>query len=103
MTSARRKEIDAKIQQSSGKPHLNLVVVGHVDAGKSTIMGHLLVLTGNVSQVCNFNEISHRKRTLHSYEKESKEIGKASFHFAWVLDAHKEERYVLHNSSLRSF
>lgn len=63
------------------KPHLNLVVVGHVDAGKSTLMGHLLFLLGNVSQ-----------RQMHRFQQDSKQAGKASFAFAWVLDAHEEER-----------
>ena len=63
------------------KPHLNLVVVGHVDAGKSTLMGHLLYLLGHVSQ-----------RQMHRFQQDSKQAGKASFAFAWVLDAHEEER-----------
>lgn len=54
---------------------------GHVDAGKSTLMGHLLYLLGNVN-----------KRTMHKYEQESKKAGKASFAFAWVLDETGEER-----------
>lgn len=59
---------------------------GHVDAGKSTLMGHLLYLLGNVN-----------KRTMHKYEQESKKAGKASFAYAWVLDETGEERdrYVL--------
>ena len=44
-------------------------------------MGHLLYLLGRVSQ-----------RVMHRYEKESREAGKASFHFAWVLDQQEEER-----------
>jgi hypothetical protein len=68
---------DAERAKESGpaKDRLNLVVIGHVDAGKSTLMGHLLFLQGRVSQ-----------KMLHKYEKESRESGKASFHFAWVLD-----------------
>jgi len=62
------------------KPGLNLICIGHVDAGKSTMMGHLLYLMGRVD-----------KKTLHKYEKESKEMGKSSFHFAWILDNHDEE------------
>ncbi|XP_075001971.1 HBS1-like protein isoform X11 [Calonectris borealis] len=54
---------------------------GHVDAGKSTLMGHLLYLLGNVN-----------KRTMHKYEQESKKAGKASFAYAWVLDETGEER-----------
>ncbi|XP_071119825.1 HBS1-like protein isoform X1 [Haliotis cracherodii] len=60
---------------------LNLVVIGHVDAGKSTLMGHLLYQLGSV----------HRK-VMHKYEQESKKLGKGSFAFAWVLDETEEER-----------
>ena len=64
-----------------GKSKINLVVIGHVDAGKSTLMGHLLHLLGYID-----------KKTIAKYEKDSKSIGKDSFHFAWVLDASEEER-----------
>jgi len=63
------------------KEVLNLVVVGHVDSGKSTLMGHLLFKLGSVSQ-----------KIMHKYEKESKKVGKQSFMFAWVLDETDEER-----------
>ncbi|KNC76577.1 hypothetical protein SARC_10929, partial [Sphaeroforma arctica JP610] len=53
----------------------------HVDAGKSTLMGHLLYKVGKVD-----------KRTMHKYEKDSEKIGKSSFAFAWVLDETGEER-----------
>ncbi|XP_022658226.1 HBS1-like protein isoform X2 [Varroa destructor] len=85
---ARHLKVDTKIiqeqydkERSARKPLLNLVVIGHVDAGKSTLMGHLLYLTGNVS-----------KKTMDKYEHESKKFGKASFAFAWVLDETPEER-----------
>ena len=64
-----------------GKHHINVVVVGHVDAGKSTIMGHILYKLDAVPQ-----------RLIHKYEKDSKASGKQSFHFAWVLDETEEER-----------
>jgi len=63
------------------KPLVSLVVVGHVDAGKSTLMGHLLYDLQVVSQ-----------KEMHAFEKESKDLGKASFKYAWVLDEHAEER-----------
>jgi elongation factor 1 alpha-like protein len=56
-------------------------VIGHVDAGKSTLMGHLLFLLGYVDS-----------KTISKYERDSKAIGKDSFHFAWVMDAGEEER-----------
>ena len=63
------------------KPHLNLIVIGHVDHGKSTMVGHLMYLCGAVDD-----------RTLRQYEEEAKKIGKETFKFAWVLDRLKEER-----------
>lgn len=57
------------------------VATGHVDAGKSTLMGHLLFQLGFVD-----------KKTMHKYEQESRKRGKASFAFAWVLDETEEER-----------
>uniref|UniRef100_A0A8I6GLW0 HBS1-like protein n=1 Tax=Rattus norvegicus TaxID=10116 RepID=A0A8I6GLW0_RAT len=79
-----RQQIDVKAgleKRQGGKQLLNLVVIGHVDAGKSTLMGHMLYLLGNVN-----------KRTMHKYEQESKKAGKASFAYAWVLDETGEER-----------
>ena len=58
-----------------------MVVAGHVDAGKSTLIGSLLVKQGAVSQ-----------RILHKYEKESKGAGKGSFYLAWVMDEGQSER-----------
>ncbi|CAD6189835.1 unnamed protein product [Caenorhabditis auriculariae] len=63
------------------KQLINLVVVGHVDAGKSTMMGHILVKMGYVDD-----------RTMHKYKQESARTGKSSFAFAWVLDETEEER-----------
>lgn len=63
------------------KTHINLVVIGHVDAGKSTTTGHLIYKCGGID-----------KRTIEKFEKEAKEMGKASFKYAWVLDKLKAER-----------
>ncbi|MEM3666698.1 MAG: translation elongation factor EF-1 subunit alpha [Candidatus Bathyarchaeia archaeon] len=63
------------------KPHLNLVIMGHVDHGKSTTTGHLLYLAGVVDD-----------RTIKAYEEEAKKMGKETFKFAWILDNLKEER-----------
>ncbi|XP_055375116.1 protein HBS1 [Condylostylus longicornis] len=68
-------------ERTGEKSHLHMVVIGHVDAGKSTLMGHLLYDTGNVSQ-----------RVMSKHEHESKKIGKQSFMYAWVLDETGEER-----------
>jgi len=63
------------------KKHVNLVVIGHVDAGKSTTTGHLIYKCGGID-----------KRVIDSFEKEAAELGKASFKYAWVLDKLKSER-----------
>jgi elongation factor 1-alpha len=63
------------------KEHINLVVIGHVDSGKSTTTGHLIYKCGGID-----------KRTIEKFEKEAQEMGKGSFKYAWVLDKLKAER-----------
>lgn len=63
------------------KLHVNLVVIGHVDSGKSTSTGHLIYKCGGIDE-----------RTIEKFEKEAKLIGKESFKYAWVLDKLKAER-----------
>ena len=65
----------------SAKPHLNLVIMGHVDHGKSTTTGHLLYDAGAIDD-----------RTIKAYQDEADKMGKGTFKFAWVLDNLKEER-----------
>jgi len=63
------------------KDKINLVVIGHVDSGKSTSTGHLIYKCGGIDE-----------RTIAKFEKEAAETGKASFKYAWVLDKLKAER-----------
>jgi len=63
------------------KIHINIVVIGHVDSGKSTTTGHLIYKCGGID-----------KRTIEKFEKEASEMGKGSFKYAWVLDKLKAER-----------
>jgi peptide chain release factor subunit 3 len=63
------------------KGHLNIIFTGHVDAGKSTMGGQLLYLTGAVD-----------KRTMQKYEQEAKAAGKDTWYLSWALDSGKEER-----------
>lgn len=86
------------------KLHINIVVIGHVDSGKSTTTGHLIYKCGGID-----------KRTIEKYEKEAQDVchetfdflkiefawniclffvqmGKGSFKYAWVLDKLKAER-----------
>ena len=66
----------------ANKPHLNLIVCGHVDHGKSTSMGHFLFDLGVVDQ-----------RMIEEFAKESEKTGAGdSFKYAWVLDQLKDER-----------
>ena len=60
---------------------INLVIIGHVDSGKSTLMGHLLFKLGVVNP-----------QDMHKMEKISDQYGKGSFKFAYVLDEGEEER-----------
>ncbi|KAI6203466.1 HBS1-like protein [Aphelenchoides besseyi] len=65
----------------NSKPQVNLVIVGHVDAGKSTLVGHLLYMLGQVDE-----------KAMNRYKQQSNRIGKGSFAFAWILDDTEEER-----------
>ncbi|KAG0977202.1 hypothetical protein G6F29_010249 [Rhizopus arrhizus] len=63
------------------KTNISVVVIGHVDSGKSTTTGHLIYKCGGID-----------KRTIEKFEKEAAELGKGSFKYAWVLDKLKAER-----------
>lgn len=63
------------------KPHMNLATLGHVDHGKSTIVGRLLFETGIIPE-----------HIIEGYRKEAEAKGKATFEYAWVMDSLKEER-----------
>ncbi|KAF8558773.1 hypothetical protein OG21DRAFT_1432380 [Imleria badia] len=63
------------------KEHLNVVFIGHVDAGKSTLGGNLLYLTGVVD-----------KRTMEKYEHDAKEAGRETWYLSWALDSTPQER-----------
>ncbi|KAG0358288.1 translation termination factor GTPase eRF3, partial [Gamsiella multidivaricata] len=64
-----------------GKEHVNVIFIGHVDAGKSTMGGRILEATGMID-----------KRTLEKYEKDAKEVGRDSWWLSWALDTNAEER-----------
>ena len=66
---------------ATDKPHINLVVIGHVDHGKSTLVGRLLLETGAIEP-----------HIVEKFRKQAEEKGKGSFAFAWVMDGLKEER-----------
>ena len=60
---------------------LSLGCAGHVDAGKSTLSGHLMYLTGMLDD-----------RTLQKFEQEAKAKNRESWKFAWALDVTDQER-----------
>jgi elongation factor 1-alpha len=66
---------------ADAKPHMNLAVIGHVDHGKSTLVGRLMFEAGAISP-----------HIIEQYKKEAESKGKGSFEFAWVMDSLKEER-----------
>ncbi|KAL8833840.1 MAG: hypothetical protein Q9170_004062 [Blastenia crenularia] len=78
---SRNLDVLAEFHKSEAKHAVNFVVIGHVDAGKSTLMGRLLYDLNVVDQ-----------RTIDKYRKEAERIGKSSFALAWVLDQGTEER-----------
>ncbi|KAJ2324475.1 translation termination factor GTPase eRF3, partial [Coemansia sp. RSA 2681] len=78
------EEVDAEEElmlDEHFKEHLNVIFIGHVDAGKSTLGGQILNVTGMVD-----------KRTLEKYEREAKEAGRESWYLSWALDTNQEER-----------
>merc|ERR1712078_942498 len=75
------QQSNTAIMGKDDKTHINVVVIGHVDAGKSTTTGHLIYQCGGID-----------KRTIEKFEKESSGSGKGSFKYAWVLDKLKAER-----------
>ncbi|KAG7361359.1 translation elongation factor EF-1 subunit alpha [Nitzschia inconspicua] len=75
-------EIDpSTLKEGDPREHMNLVFIGHVDAGKSTLSGSILYITENVD-----------KRTIERYEKEAKERNRESWFLAFIMDTNEEER-----------
>ena len=75
-------DIDVEtLQEIYGKEHVNVIFIGHVDAGKSTLGGSILYATGMVDE-----------RTMEKNKKEAKEMGRETWYLSWALDLTKEER-----------
>ncbi|RYP81552.1 hypothetical protein DL770_005854 [Monosporascus sp. CRB-9-2] len=69
------------LKEIYGKEHVNIIFIGHVDAGKSTLGGSILYTTGMVDE-----------RTMDKYKREAKEAGRETWYLSWALDLTKEER-----------
>lgn len=78
-----RTKVKPKVEEATTteKEHVNVVFIGHVDAGKSTIGGQIMYLTGMVD-----------KRTLEKYEREAKEKNRETWYLSWCMDTNSEER-----------
>ena len=82
--SSKCAPISAKLSNLSLERHvtnLNVIFVGHVDAGKSTVGGHVLLLTDQVD-----------RRKVERYKTEARGMGRESWYLSWVLDENEEER-----------
>ncbi|KAK1725982.1 P-loop containing nucleoside triphosphate hydrolase protein [Colletotrichum acutatum] len=79
----KNKKLDVvkEFAKSENKRSASFVVVGHVDAGKSTLMGRLLLELKYIEQ-----------HLIDRYRRQGEKIGKASFALAWVMDQREEER-----------
>jgi len=66
---------------TDGKPHMSIVICGHVDSGKSTTTGRLLFELGGIPE-----------REMEKLKQEAERLGKQSFAFAFYMDRQKEER-----------
>merc|ERR1712159_735829 len=73
--------VSGRSKMPKDKTHMSIVVIGHVDSGKSTTTGHLIYKCGGID-----------KRVVEKFEKEAAEMGKGSFKYAWVMDKLKSER-----------
>lgn len=71
----------SKLKVPDPRPHLNVVFIGHVDAGKSTTCGNVLFLSGCVDE-----------RTVEKYQKEAKDKNRESWFLAYIMDTNDEEK-----------
>jgi len=71
----------SKLKEPDPRPHLNVVFIGHVDAGKSTTCGNVLFLSGCVDE-----------RTVEKYQKEAKDKNRESWFLAYIMDTSDEEK-----------
>eukprot|EP01057_Protomagalhaensia_wolfi_P000767 Protomagalhaensia_wolfi_Nauph_80__766@NODE_143_length_3458_cov_147_083943_g106_i0_p1_GENE_NODE_143_length_3458_cov_147_083943_g106_i0NODE_143_length_3458_cov_147_083943_g106_i0_p1_ORF_typecomplete_len521_score133_39GTP_EFTU/PF00009_27/2_9e45GTP_EFTU_D3/PF03143_17/1_9e27GTP_EFTU_D2/PF03144_25/2_7e02GTP_EFTU_D2/PF03144_25/0_00056MMR_HSR1/PF01926_23/0_0022FeoB_N/PF02421_18/3_4e02FeoB_N/PF02421_18/0_062AIG1/PF04548_16/0_16_NODE_143_length_3458_cov_147_083943_g106_i0731635 len=78
---AAAKLIKRGLKEPDERPHMNVVFIGHVDAGKSTTCGNILFLTGQVDA-----------RTIEKFTREAKEKNRDTWYYAYVMDINEDER-----------
>lgn len=82
LAAAQTADVEQSVlEEMYGKEHVNIIFIGHVDAGKSTLGGQVLIQTGMVDE-----------RTLEKYKRDAKDAGRETWYISWVLDLNKEER-----------
>lgn len=82
IAASQTADVDADVlAEMYGKEHVNIIFIGHVDAGKSTLGGQVLIQTGMVDE-----------RILDKYKRDAKDAGRETWYISWVLDLNKEER-----------
>ena len=82
LATAQTADVEQSVlEEMYGKEHVNIIFIGHVDAGKSTLGGQVLIQTGMVDE-----------RTLEKYKRDAKDAGRETWYISWVLDLNKEER-----------
>ncbi|KAI3894036.1 hypothetical protein MKW92_026054 [Papaver armeniacum] len=81
ITHDQKSEEELHEEDQNKKRHLNVILIGHVDAGKSTAGGQILLLSGQVDE-----------RTIRKYEKEAMDNGRDSWYMAYIMDTDSEER-----------
>jgi len=81
ISSQKRKNSNAEFNFFQGKPNVNLVFCGHVDAGKSTTVGHLLLKLGQFDQ-----------REFENIQRLSERNGRASWSYAYIMDTREDEQ-----------
>jgi peptide chain release factor subunit 3 len=80
-TDEERRKVYEALAKEDSRSHMNIVFIGHVDHGKSTLGGQILVLMGGVDE-----------RTIEKYQKEAKENNRETWYMAYVMDTNDEER-----------
>lgn len=81
VVSAKRASADDSMKEPDPRQHMNVVFIGHVDAGKSTTCGNILYLCGCVDE-----------RAVEKYQKEAKDKNRESWFLAYIMDTNEEEK-----------